>query len=123
MATTYKRKQNIACVRCHALKSKCDGLRPCSRCIKAGKADSCCDREPVGPAKKKARPDAVPVMVTSPAENGTAKALTPMPVPLTVAAFSLSSSAPPAAPSLVAVMAGNVENLIGVLIRAVQSEQ
>ena len=40
-----RRRQNVACEKCHHNKVKCDGMRPCMRCTRAGRGDQCRDRE------------------------------------------------------------------------------
>ena len=47
-----RRRTPIACVSCHRMKVSCDSMRPCSRCVKMGRSDTCIDR----PHKKKGRP-------------------------------------------------------------------
>ena len=40
---TGRKTTAIACTRCRQKKQKCDVKRPCSRCIKSGCGDKCCD--------------------------------------------------------------------------------
>lgn len=45
-AESKKRKSNVpvACSTCYSQKAKCDGQRPCDRCIKRGRPQDCRDR-------------------------------------------------------------------------------
>ena len=39
-----KRRTAVACVACHTAKAGCDSARPCRRCVRLGKGDSCVSR-------------------------------------------------------------------------------
>jgi len=51
-----KRRQNIACTTCFSRKSRCDGLRPCGKCVESRKPDSCVSRVPPSAAAVGAAP-------------------------------------------------------------------
>ena len=43
--THQRYNTKVACGNCHRQKLRCDINRPCGRCVQAGRADTCCDRQ------------------------------------------------------------------------------
>jgi hypothetical protein len=55
--TKSNNRAPFACSTCFKHKSSCDGQRPCARCLKTEKAESCCDRERKQYTKKRKHSD------------------------------------------------------------------
>ena len=56
VATSSRKKTNVACVRCVKGKKPCSNARPCPRCVKDGFADTCRSRLVETPKPKMAKP-------------------------------------------------------------------